>query len=78
MYGWVWRKLPGPAAVRALEMLVGAAAIVLLLFTVVFPAAQRWLPFNDANFQGNTPAPVATSSTQPGASPSASSLPGDG
>ena len=30
MYGWVWRKLPGPAAVRALEMLVGAAAIVLL------------------------------------------------
>lgn len=78
MYAWVWRKLPGPAALRALEMLVGAAVIVLLLFTVVFPAVQRWLPFNDANFQGNKPTPTATSTTQPTAVPTASSLPGDG
>jgi len=76
MYGWVWRKLPGPAPVRALEMLVGAAVIVLLLFTVVFPNVQHLLPFNDANFQGNSPAATPTATASPGAT--ASSLPGDG
>jgi hypothetical protein len=45
MYGWIWRHLPGPWPVRAVLSLVLAAAVTLLLFTVVFPWAEHALPF---------------------------------
>ena len=45
MYGWIWHHLPGPWPVRSLLALVLAAAVVLLLFTQVFPWAERSLPF---------------------------------
>jgi hypothetical protein len=47
MYGWIWRRLPGPLAVRsalACALIIGAVA--LLLF-VVFPWLSPLLPFND-------------------------------
>jgi hypothetical protein len=47
MYAWIWRHLPGPLAVRVLLSLVLAAAVVVLLFTVVFPWAEHALPFVD-------------------------------
>jgi hypothetical protein len=47
MYGWIWRHLPGPTAVRALTALVLALAVVALLLFVVFPWAEPHLPFND-------------------------------
>ena len=47
MYGWIWRHLPGPVAVKALEALVLLAAVLALLFLVVFPWAEPRLPFND-------------------------------
>lgn len=47
MYPWIWRHLPGPWPVRALVALVLAVAVVLLLFTVVFPWAEQALPFLD-------------------------------
>lgn len=37
MYGWLWRHLPGPLAVRLALVLVVAVAVVALLFWVVFP-----------------------------------------
>lgn len=37
MYGWIWRHLPGPRWLKVIQALVVAAAVVLLLFEVVFP-----------------------------------------
>lgn len=47
MYAWIWRHLPGNAAVKVLLSLVMVAALVMLLFTVVFPWVEPRLPFND-------------------------------
>ena len=51
MYAWVWRQLPGPLPARVGAAAVLLAAVVLLLFTVVFPWAESWtgqlLPFTD-------------------------------
>jgi hypothetical protein len=47
MYGWIWRHLPGPWPVRTALSLLLAGAVVLLLFTVVFPWAEHALPFVD-------------------------------
>jgi hypothetical protein len=45
LYGWIWRHLPGPVAVRLLLALLALAAVVVVLFTVVFPWAEQVLPF---------------------------------
>jgi hypothetical protein len=45
MYAWVWRHLPGPWPVRTLVAVALVAAIVVLLFTMVFPWAEDSLPF---------------------------------
>ncbi|WP_172121174.1 hypothetical protein [Actinomyces faecalis] len=43
MYGWIWRHLPGPGWLKLFEALVIVAAVVLLLFQVVFPwANETW------------------------------------
>ena len=47
MYGWIWRQLPGPVAVRVLEALALAIALVALLMLVVFPWLAPLLPFAD-------------------------------
>lgn len=47
MYPWIWRHLPGPLPVRLLLAVVLAAAVVALLFTVVFPWVEPRLPFTD-------------------------------
>jgi hypothetical protein len=47
MYGWIWRHLPGPMAVRvALAVILGLGVAALLLF-VVFPWLEPLLPFNN-------------------------------
>jgi hypothetical protein len=47
MYGWIWRNLPGPVAVRvALAVILVLGASALLLF-VVFPWLEPLLPFNN-------------------------------
>jgi hypothetical protein len=46
MYGWIWRHLPGPTAVRAITALLLVAGVVALLMFVVFPWAEPKLPFN--------------------------------
>ncbi|MGX7823726.1 hypothetical protein ACTG9Q_01400 [Actinokineospora sp. 24-640] len=47
MYGWIWRHLPGPVAVRALTAVLLAAGVVALLMFVVFPWVEPKLPFNE-------------------------------
>lgn len=43
MWTWLFRRLPGPAPVRALLVLLVMAAVVAVLFVWVFPwAAEQW------------------------------------
>ena len=45
MYAWIWRHLPGPLAAAAGDRALAlVAAVVALLFTVVFPWAEHTLP----------------------------------
>ncbi len=46
MYGWLWRRLPGPVWVRTIIALVLAGAVVVALFGWVFPAIAPHMPFN--------------------------------
>ncbi len=46
MYTWIWRHLPGPTAVRTLEALLLFLIVVALLFFVVFPWLEPYLPFD--------------------------------
>lgn len=46
MYSWIWRHLPGPTAAKLLQALVLFLAMVALLFFVVFPWAEPYLPFD--------------------------------
>lgn len=43
MYGAIWRMLPGPTAVKAIEALVLIAATVVALFLWVFPWVEQQL-----------------------------------
>jgi hypothetical protein len=46
MYVWIWRHLPGPLALRLLQVLLLVAAVSLLLLFVVFPWIEPKLPIN--------------------------------
>ena len=60
MYTWIWRKLPGPTALKTVEALVLLVVVVLVLFVVVFPWLEPRLPFNDVTI---TDSPSASAST---------------
>jgi hypothetical protein len=47
MYGWLWRRLPGPTPLRVLLAVLLVLAVVVALFLVVFPWLEPRLPFND-------------------------------
>lgn len=49
MYGFLWRVLPGPWWVRAGLCAVLFVSVIMLCFTVVFPAIAPYVPFNDAS-----------------------------
>ena len=46
MYSWIWRHLPGSTAVKLLQAVLLAAAVIAVLLFVVFPWAEPRLPFN--------------------------------
>ena len=52
MYSWIWRRLPGPTAVRALLALVLLVAVSALLLFVVFPYVEPFVPFADVTVDG--------------------------
>jgi hypothetical protein len=51
MYGWIWRQLPGPLAVRVITAVILVLGVVALLMFVVFPWLEPKLPFNDVTTQ---------------------------
>lgn len=57
MYAALWRLLPGGRALKALQMLVLAAAFVAVLFAWVFPAVTPHLPFENVTIDAPTDAP---------------------
>lgn len=56
MYAALWRLLPGPRWLKALEVLVLLLLVVWVLFEWVFPVVSPLLPFTD-NTVGAAPAP---------------------
>ncbi len=46
-YGLIWRILPGPTALKVVEALILALAVVAALFTWVFPLIAPFMPFNE-------------------------------
>ena len=49
MYGWLWRHLPGPFAVKFVLALALLLGVVALLMFVVFPWLDTLLPFNNVS-----------------------------
>jgi hypothetical protein len=47
MYGFIWRHLPGPLALRIAIALVLLLAVIAVLFVWVFPALAPIMPFNN-------------------------------
>ncbi|HEX3732710.1 MAG TPA: hypothetical protein VHU91_07310 [Mycobacteriales bacterium] len=47
MYGWIWGKLPGNTAVKSLCFALLVIGFIALLWFVIFPWAEGWLPFGD-------------------------------
>ena len=54
MYGWLWRRLPDPPVLRWVLVVLLVAAVVVLLFGVVFPWVEPRLPFNDVTLDPST------------------------
>jgi hypothetical protein len=51
LYAWIWRRLPGPTAVRLLLALLLFAVAVFALFEYVFPWLDPQLPWNDVTVE---------------------------
>jgi hypothetical protein len=70
VYGWIWHKLPGNRALKALESVVLIALVASVLVVLVFPWVEPKLPFSGNTVSGETdsgdstttPAPSATTS----------------
>ena len=48
MYLWLWDRLPGNRLTKSLISVGLLLAVMALLWFWVFPEADLWLPFNDA------------------------------
>ena len=64
MYVWIWRRLPGGLPGKLAGSAVLLLAVLALLFLLVFPWAERRLPFNDVSVDNTTttssPAPTSS------------------
>ncbi|MDR8407916.1 hypothetical protein [Nonomuraea sp. 3-1Str] len=47
MYGWIWRRLPGPTAVKALLAAVLAGIAVAVLWYRVFPLLEPLMTLDE-------------------------------
>jgi hypothetical protein len=66
MYVWIWRRLPGGLPGKLAGSLVLLAAALALLFFIVFPFAERRLPFQNITVdQQQSPRPTVTASASP-------------
>ncbi len=48
MYVWIWRRLPGPTALKVTETVLLLLAVSALLLFVIFPAVEPHLPIDRA------------------------------
>jgi len=48
MYGWIFRRLPGPLWVRLLTSLVLLAGVLVLMVQFLFPWMAQFSPFTDS------------------------------
>jgi hypothetical protein len=60
IYGAIWRALPGPKALKALQALVLLALVVAVLFLWVFPVVAPHMPFNDNTVDAASSSAAAT------------------
>lgn len=51
MYGWIWRHLPGPFALKLATAIVLVLGIIALLMFVVFPWLEPRLWFNEVSVE---------------------------
>jgi hypothetical protein len=51
VYGWIWRHLPGPLALRIAQAVVLVLAVLALLMFVVFPWIEPHMPFSESTPQ---------------------------
>ena len=66
MYTWLWRTFPGGIVGKLLCSLLCLAAVLALLFFVVFPQVEHLLPFQDVNVDtGPISSPSATPTSTP-------------
>ncbi len=50
-YGWLWRVLPGPKALKVVQVALLLIAVVAVLFTWVFPVIAPLMPFNETTVE---------------------------
>jgi hypothetical protein len=78
VYGWIWKHLPGNAALKSLCALILLGVVGGALWFKVFPWAEPLLPFGDVTVDGtgndgsntvdeNNPTAPATTPTETGA-----------
>jgi len=65
VYGWIWGKLPGNRALKALESVVLIAVVAGVLVVVVFPWVEPKLPFSGNTVSGDTEPGDSTSTPAP-------------
>ena len=65
MYVWIWRTLPGGLGGKLLGSLVLLVGVLALLFFLVFPWAEKRLPFNDVSVDKPTTSTSAPASARP-------------
>ncbi len=51
MYTWIWRRLPFGLPGKIIGSVLLVAAVVALLWYLVFPAVEPLLPFDDAQIE---------------------------
>ncbi|WP_160297632.1 hypothetical protein [Demequina salsinemoris] len=49
---WIWSRLPGNAWIKALIVAIAFVALVAVLFEVVFPWLEPYLPIQDQTVEG--------------------------
>jgi hypothetical protein len=60
MYAWIWNQLPGPTTVRVMICALALVALVIVLFTWVFPWLEPRLPFTDVTVDGMSSTGLST------------------
>ena len=60
MYATLWRLLPGPWPVKALQCLILLVGVVAVCFLWLFPAVAPYMPFNDNTISTGPHAPGPT------------------